>query len=58
MKGKYKTEFEPLRKDFIIYIIRLLKTGILHRKFDNEELKHLFTKYFGGFVSLKKKLGL
>jgi len=58
MKGQHRTEFEPLRKDFIIYIIKLLKTGILHRKFDNSELKLFFTKYFGGFVSLKKKLRL
>jgi hypothetical protein len=58
MNGKYKTEFESLRKDFTIYIIKLLKTGILHRKFNNSELKTYFTKYFGGFISLKKKLGL
>ena len=58
INGNYRTEFEPLRKDFIRYIIRLLKTGILHKKFDNPDLKAFFAKYFGGFASLKKKLGL
>ncbi len=56
MKGQFKTEFESLRGEFIIYIIDLLKRGIFHRKFDNSELHIYFTKYFGGFPHLKKKL--
>ena len=27
VKGQFKAEFEPLREDFIIYIIGLLKKG-------------------------------
>ncbi len=50
MKGKFKTEFESLRSDFIIYIIRLLKQGAFHRRFDNDEIKIFLTRYFGGFL--------
>jgi hypothetical protein len=56
VKSHFKTELEPLRKDFIKFIIDLLKKGILHKKFDNSELNIYFTKYFGGFPHLKKKL--
>jgi hypothetical protein len=58
VKGRYKTEFESLRDDFIVYIIRLLKQGVFHKKFDNNELKVFLTRYFGGFPYLKKKLKL
>jgi len=58
MKGRFKTEFESLRDDFITYIIGLLKEGIFHRKFDNNELKIFLTRHFGGFPYLKKKLKL
>lgn len=58
VKGRFKTEFESLRDDFIVYIIRLLRQGIFHRKFDNNALQIFLTRYFGGFPYLKKKLNL
>ena len=58
VNGKFRTEFDSLRMDFITYIIKLLKEGVFHRKFNNNELKVYLTKYFGGFPYLKKRLKL
>lgn len=55
VNSRFKTEFESLHDDFILYNIRLLKQGVFHRKFDNNELEIFLTRYFGGFPYLKKK---
>jgi len=59
-KNKARNFYAQIKYSFNthIYLIKLLKIGILHRKFDNSELTIFFTKYFGGFASLKKKLRL
>jgi RNase P/RNase MRP subunit p29 len=50
--GQFKTDFTTLQKEYINFLISLLKTGALHRKIEKTELRTYFTKFFGGFPNL------
>ncbi|MFX1346162.1 MAG: OB-fold nucleic acid binding domain-containing protein [Promethearchaeota archaeon] len=50
--GYYITEFEKLRKEFINFIVSLLKTGGLHKKMTAIELRDYLTTSFNGFPHL------
>ncbi|MFW9939437.1 MAG: hypothetical protein ACFFFT_00255 [Candidatus Thorarchaeota archaeon] len=54
VEGKFKTDFLALQHDLILFVIDMLKKGVLHRKMDDEELRLYFTTYFGGFPLLQK----
>lgn len=56
VQSQFKADFEVLRKDFIVFTLTLLKTGVLHRRIEGEELTTYFTKYFGGFPILLRFL--
>jgi hypothetical protein len=51
-KGKFKSDFNELRRSFIVQVVSLLRRGILHKKFDKPELRIYFTRNFGGFPYL------
>lgn len=50
--GKYETEFKSLQENFIAYMVSLLKSGALHRKIENQELKLFLTTHFRGLPNL------
>ncbi|MHA2039263.1 MAG: hypothetical protein ACW98X_22785 [Promethearchaeota archaeon] len=50
--GQFKTDLLTLRKEFITFLISLLKSGTLHKKIDDAQLKPYLTKFFGGFPYL------
>ena len=54
--GQFKTNLRELQREFISFIINLLKTGFLHKRFEDAELKIYLTKYFGGFPNLIRTL--
>ncbi|MFX1326230.1 MAG: hypothetical protein ACFE8N_14870 [Promethearchaeota archaeon] len=50
--GKYETEFKSLRVKFITHLVSSLKSGALHRKIEDQELKLFLITHFRGFPNL------
>lgn len=54
--SEFLEDFKTLRNDFISYIFKLAKEGVLHRKFEDDDLSELLKNKFKGFPNLIKKL--
>lgn len=52
MASQFKTEFAPLRDDFVRFAFKLLESGSLHKKMDNLELIKFLRESFGGLGHL------
>jgi len=52
--GNFKSDFKILRRNLILIIVDLLKSGALHKKYNMDGIKIIFSKYFGGFPCLMR----
>ena len=52
MTSQFKSEFAPLRDDFVKFVLSLLTSGILHKKMEKLEIIEFFRESFGGFGHL------
>jgi len=51
---KFSTNFKNLRKNFILFIFSLLRSGTLHRKLEYQELVNYFEEKFNGLPYLTR----
>jgi hypothetical protein len=52
--GEFKSNFNKLREDFVLYIFSLLQNGSLHRKMEYNDIIEFLTNTFSGFSYLIK----
>ena len=52
MTSQFKSEFAPLRDDFVKFVLSLLTSGTLHKKMEKLEIIEFFRESFGGFGHL------
>ncbi len=50
--SQLKTEFAPLRDDFVRFLLSLLTSGTLHKKMGKKAIIEFFRESFGGFGHL------
>jgi hypothetical protein len=53
---EFKSDFRHLRKDFVIYILKLLKEGTLHRTMAYSDTAAYLTNTYNGFLEIFKIL--
>jgi len=56
INGKYSSNVEEIREEFLLWLVSLLEKGMLHRVMSNDLLIRYMSKNFGGFPKIIHKI--